>query len=303
MTRIADSTATNQLLANYLGIQKSIATAQQQLTSGKISDDFRGVSDRVDLLMSAKSAVARAESNRDSAVELSSRLALQDLHLSAFAEAAKDLRINITESIANDFGTSIPPDLDSFVRMASSALNATFDGRYIFGGTRTDVPPVTVTGLADLAALPLVSDAFANNNIKQAVRLDEGAAPFEYSHLASDVATTLFTSIRAINALGPFTDDLTAAQRTGLETELQNIITAVESANAVVSSNGILQNEAELALNRNTELRDFMRGIVSDIEDADPAEVITRLNADQATAEASARILSDLTRFSLLNFI
>ncbi len=302
MTRIADAAAQNMLLQNFLSTQRSMFDTQMQITTGKVSPDFKGLSDRVDVLMSSKAALSKSERYESITRELQSKLDLQNLHLETFAQAGKELRVSLTEALANDSGITVDNVLDSFVSMAVAAMNTTFDGRYIFGGTRVDTPPVNIQTVADLVAAPTVADVFDNNQIKPSVRIDE-AQLVEYGFLAEDVATDLFTSIRTIEALGPFAEQLTAAQEAGIQAELQNVIAAVEAANAMVAENGVLMRDAETVLDRHVVQRDYMRAVIGDIEDADQAEAITRLNQDQVTSQASARVLADVTQLSLLNFI
>ena len=302
MTRIADVSANQILLGNFKDLQRSVLESQRQISTGKVSPDFKGLASQVDLLLTSKSAAARSERFQNLAEEISSRLELQNLHLTTVADAAKDLRTNVMESLANDSGLVFQDVLDGFVRIASAAMNATFDGRYIFAGTNNEQPPVNIDSLAGLTAAAMVSDVFDNNQIKPSVRID-AAEKIDYGFLASDVLTGVFTSIRTLDALGPFTENLTPAQEAGIRAEIANIITATEAINNEVARNGIMQRETEDAITRHTEQRNFMLAVISDIEDADPAEAITKLNLDQTTAEATARVLADLTRISLLNFI
>lgn len=302
MTRIADVSANQILLSNYKELQRSVLESQRQISTGKASPDFKGLSDKVDLLLTSKSAAAKSERFESLAKEVASRLDLQDLHLTTIANAAKDLRASITESLANDSGLVLTEQLDGFVRIAAAAANATFDGRYIFGGTNNEQPPVNIDSLAGLVGAAAVGDVFDNNQIKQSVRID-ASEKIEYGFLASDLLTDVFTAVRAIDALGPFAEHLTPAQEAGIQAEIANLISATEAINSQVARNGILQNETEEAIARHSDQRVFLLGVISDIEDADPAEAISKLNLDQTTAEATARVLADLTRISLLNFI
>jgi flagellar hook-associated protein 3 FlgL len=197
--------------------------------------------------------------------------------------------------------------VDGIFRMAVNILNSRIDGRYIYGGTRTDVPPVNVDTLAELLAAPAVADVFDNNQTKPAMQIDEGET-MEFGVLASDLGTQLFTAIRNIaqfhaGAGGPFDDDLTAAQRTFLEGELPNIIAAAEGLTLEAAKNGVHQNEVTDALERHDASKVVIKSMISDIEDVDMAEAITRLNQNQVAAQATAKLLAELNQLTLLNFL
>ena len=63
------------------------------------------------------------------------------------------------------------------------------------------------------------------------------------------------------------------------------------------------QGQAADAVQRNQQRRDLAEIVASEIEDADIAEVVARLNQDQIAIQASAQALAQATQLSLLNYI
>ena len=47
----------------------------------------------------------------------------------------------------------------------------------------------------------------------------------------------------------------------------------------------------------------YFAKFIGDIEDVDLAEALTRLNQDQAAAEAAGRMIAQINQMSLLNFM
>jgi flagellar hook-associated protein 3 FlgL len=60
---------------------------------------------------------------------------------------------------------------------------------------------------------------------------------------------------------------------------------------------------ADELLEEHQEQETFMLNFISDIEDVNMAEAITRVNNDQTALEVSYKLTSELSRLSLLNFI
>ena len=302
MTRVADLTSHQSMLFEFLRAQRDIFETQRQIATGEKARDYASLGDDIGLLVTSKAAMANAEAFRDTATQLQTRLNLQDLQLGAFAESANELRRIITEAVANDSGLVLRDQIDSVVSSASAALNAEIDGAHIFAGTRTDTQPVTISTLAELVAAPTVADVFQNNDVKPAARIDESET-IEYGQLASDLATDLFTAIRTIAALGPFSENLTDAQRSALTAEISNLEAIGDAANADHASNGVYFQEVEDAIDRNVRRRDYMAGVISDIQDVDLAEAATRLSQDQAAIEAAAKVLAEMQQMTILDFI
>ncbi len=307
MTRIATNISNQSALAELLRNQRDLVTAQNQLASGKKATDLKGLAKEAASLTSAQALKSRNEGFTQAAKEVSGRLATQDLALNEAAGAAADLRQALTDALALDNGNSIMQQLGAVFDRATNALNQKFAGRSLFGGTRTDVNPVNIATLNDLAAAPTIASIFSNTQVKPTARVEDGP-PFEVGFLADKVGTELFTVIRDIKAFndgasGPFGTSLTAAQKTFLQTTLASVITANDNLNIEVSKNGLLQNRVSAAQDRSEGQQNLLVGIIGDLQDADLAQTATRLQQAQTAVEASARTFSLLSQLSLLNFL
>ena len=101
-----------------------------------------------------------------------SGLDLQNTHMEELADVVGDLKQTVLDAIANNGGLALKSEMDGAVKRMVSILNTQVDGKYIYGGTRRDVPPVTVQSLTDLLALPATADAFQNNAVAQSAKID-----------------------------------------------------------------------------------------------------------------------------------
>ncbi len=307
MTRIATNISNQVSLSELLRNQSQLLEAQKQVASGKISSDLKGLAPQLGALSAAHALTARNEGYIEAGKAISGRLATQDLALNEIAGAGDDLRQAVIDAIGLDSGTTLVQQLEAVFDRALNALNQTYSGRPLFGGSKVDTPPVNIKTLNDLSPTVVIADIFDNTKVKASARVDEGQ-PIKIGFLADDVGTNLLTVIKSIKdfndgASGPFGAQLTAAQKTFLQGTLAGITSASNGLNAVVGKNGLLQTRVENAQARAEDQQLLLRQVVGDIEDADLAQAATRLTQAQTAVEASARTFSLLSNLSLLNFL
>ncbi len=308
MTRVTDFARSQALLAQLQSIQQRSFVTEQQVSTGKKAQTFRDLSQDTGVLLSAKALEARTQQFMKTGQQVLGRLELQNVQLESLAGAADDLRQKVLSAVSIEKGIGFMAEVSQIFETAVGILNSKVDGKYIYGGTRTDVPPVNVTTLSDLVAAPSGASVFVNNSLKQSVRLDESQV-VEFGVLASDIGTDLMEAIKRIAdydanpATGPFQNTLTAAQRDFLQNEVANLAQIADDLINVVAENGSKHQQVQDALDRHDATNLYIQKFISDIEDVDIAEAITRLNQDQAAMEASLRLISTLNRLSLLDFL
>ena len=315
-TRVGSLGQGQLLLDQLLQQQNSLAVVQQQLSTGHKADDLKGIARDASSLLSTKTLVSRAQQFIENNKQLGLKLSSYDSALQGVSSVAQDLRDSVLQAINLNSGTGLIEKVKNILGETLDQLNKQVNGEYIFGGTRTDQPPVTVTTAAGLIALPEPpTAAFANNQLKPQVKIDDNITVV-YGQLADAVGAPLMHAIQRIlqfdagtvpsGATGPagtFGSTLTAAQRDYLLGEVTNLNTVSQDLNEVTAQNGVHQAELTKVQDRkNTEVN-VLNGFISDIQDVDTAGAITKLNQDQLALQASYSVLSQLNKLSLLNFL
>ncbi len=317
MTRIGTFGQTEALLNNLMQNQSRVQTGQRQVTSGQKSDQYKGIARDVAVLMSTKSAITRNETQTRANTELTLRLEHYDTTVRAVADVAAQLRQEVFGALAGDSATGLMDDLDNLLGRGISLLNSRVNGRYVFSGTRTDTQPVNISNRSDLLGLTATADAFDNNQIKAKAKIDQ-TQTVEFGILADDIGEPLFEAFRRLmqfNAgtlpsgagayapAGTFSSPLTDNQRQFLMNELSRLETVSAGLNTAAAQNGINMNTVEKVQERMVSEKTFLREFASDIEDVDMAEAISRLQQDQLAVEASYRVVGNLNRLTLMDFI
>lgn len=307
MTRVSSFGHNQVMLSQLLNNQSKLFDAQNQVNTGKKTDEFRGLTREAETLLGAKSLKSRTESYMNTLADVQRKLDTNDIYLESVAGAAGDLKQVMVEALGGDQAMSFTESLEQAVSMVLSSLNANVSGTYIFSGQRTDTKPVTADNLTDLVAAPDVASLFQNDDKALRSRVSDNV-DIEHGILASDVAEDLLGVLKSIGdfdtgPFGPLDGPLTDAQRTFLETQTTALTAAMDTVQAQISRNGLRQQRAESLQQETVGNRDFLEVFISDIEDVDLAEAITRVNNDQTALEASYRVVSQLSRLSLMNFL
>jgi len=306
MTRVSSFGHNQAMINGLLRNQQQLMETQQQINTGKKANDYAGLSREVSPLIGAQTEKARTDQYIAAVEEVTGKLDFNDLHLTRMYDETKSLRSTILDGMAAGEFSAFDEKLQQTFESVISALNAKVGGDFLFGGTRSDTKPVTINSLSDLIALPNASDAFQNGRIKPSAKVDDGVT-VEYGMLAEEIGTDVLASLKRIadyqDTNGPIEGKLTAAERSFLETELGNIKSALEGLTSKTVENGIRTNQVKEIQGRHESAETFLKTFISDIEDVDIAEAISRLKQNQVALEGSLRVMSQLSRVSLLDYI
>lgn len=307
MTRVSTVGQNQLLLVDLLRTQERLVDTQKQITSGRKASDYKTMAPDVSTLMGTKNILARTEQYINSNNELGRTLEVQNAAMQGLVDISSELRELVIGAIDTTSGLALRTRIDDLFTTAVSLLNTQEGGRYIFGGTRTDTAPIQTTTPTGLEGLGAGNEllAFANNSLKSQSKVDDNLT-LTHGVLATDIAEDLFEIMQDLmiyETANGFSNPLTDAQQTFLIGKIPDLNTAFETLNASQAKNGSIQTTLEGVQQRHEEDRTFLMGFVSDIEDVDLAEAITRLNQQQLALEASFEVFSTLNRITLLDFI
>jgi len=302
--RISTAAVQQSALMDLMRAQRDLAESGAQVSSGKKGPDFKTYGFQAETITATRAAKARAESYASSLSRLEDRLAVQDIALEELSDVATELRTTLTTTD----GTFMLNDVQALFERAKQALNTrSANGGFVFGGTRSDAEPFTADTLADLTAAPSAASLFENSSRIPSVRTDD-ATTLEIGFLADDVGAQLMESIRQVALFdagpnGPFAGQVSPAQQTFLQNEIQNVITAFDRINERQAENGALQKSIETRV-RGYELEaDFFETVIADIEEVDVAEAATRFQQAQTAVQVSAQTFAILSETSILPFL
>jgi flagellar hook-associated protein 3 FlgL len=287
-------------------LQNQLVDLQRQVGSEHKAADLKGYGANSARIISANGMIAQANANAGAAQNLGARFDMVDSALNSTADASESLRLSILSAIGNDDGRFITDALQTAFDKARTALNTSYEGEALFAGERVGAQPIGVATLTDLAAAPSVGAIFDEAARPKTVDLGDG--PIQVSEKASDVSTGLFTAMKDLKALidangGTLPQPLTSAQKTTLQGLVTSLASARQTLLVAQGQNGETQKRVEADAARLSTHADALEKTVSDVRDADLAEVATRITAIQVQYEALAKTYSNLSQLSLLNYL
>jgi len=306
--RVATNTQSQFLLNQIMQATNRMNTSQQQVASGKVSNNYAGIGGKTGALEAARASAARADAYQSNTQSALNQVDLQDTQLTQLSSVAQSLQQAISEAVGNNDATGLMNNVQSIFDQVSQVLNAKdANGNYLFGGDKDDVPPFNVTSLSQLAGLANTSDAFSNGTQKKSVMVADGQ-PEQIGVLASDIGTQVVQVLKDLATFqaspnGNFSGTLTDAQSTFLGSEMPVSKAASVSVNSATAANGYTYNRLKDAADQQTALSTLYKGFVSNIEDVDMPTAVSQLNMDQTALQAAMQVTAQLGQISLLNYL
>ena len=303
--RIGTAATAQLMLAQIQKAQVAVDTANRQVVTGKVSDTYSGYGDKTAVMEAARSAAAHADANVATAQQASSRLDLQDVQLSQLGDLADEVRQTLTKAAADQDATSLMTQMQGFFNQAVDILTTKDSNGYIFAGDNNQQPPVTIASLSDLAALGSPALAFDNGTAKTTVRIGDSQT-VQVGILASDLGTQLFSLFQQVAQFDsgtPFDAKTNPAQQSFLESTIPTSTNVTQDINRQSAANGINYQMVQNTMTRLQATSGVYKGFVSNIENVDITEALSRLNQNQIALQASFQLTSTLNKLSLLDYL
>lgn len=294
------ATFTNTL-RNINMVQTSVFDAQNQLSSGLKTDNFSGLSGEVEqfvfLEARIKKVVAYQENN---AVNLS-RLETTKKSLQQMTEIVDQMEnlmvLRRNEALENDI--AFTQQLNSQIRSLASELNTTFEGKFLFAGTRTNVNPVIIDPQVPRSVtLGTPDDGYyqgskedvvlrADDNVDIRARVRADAEGFQ------DVFAAAFLALEAHE----LDDDQMITDAVDLvQVGLEKIISLEASVNAdIIAITQISERQNSLQL--------YWQGVTEQVSKTDILGVSTKLALDQTVLQATFQAFAGINELRLADFL
>lgn len=307
VARVTTSGNYAAVLSNLLAAQERQQAAGTKVATQKNGQNLKDYAKSSELLTAMRTVQTRVSAFQDQNKLLADKLTTQDTGLVRVADAATDVRQIMADAIASGRADTLVEDIQAQLRNAAEGMNARYNGKYLFAGGQVDTRPVTVTNLAELTAGPPISSFFQNDQFQVTAKLDE-ATTINTGLLANNIGTAMMTAFQSFQAFnegpnGPFTGQLTDAQRTFLEGQLSTWDTVRTDVTNMAAYNGTNQKRVETVGDDLTSRGNSLAGMMSDITDADMGQAVSELETAQLAVQSAAFVFQALKESSLLNVL
>lgn len=309
--RVATNNQTSYMLSQIAKANVNLTQSENQVASGKVSQDYAGIGNKTAALEAARAASDRAAAYKTNTQLAVTQTDLQDAQLTTLSGLAQQLQQAILSASSLADGTGLMETAKGIFDQATSILNSTdASGNFLYAGEKSDQKPFTATSLSDLAPPATVSSFFQDGTVKKSVAVGDDQTQ-QIGVLASDIGTNLMNALQALyqedapgGVTGALSGTLSTTQISDLSTTLSTAAnTAYKGLITATALNGDTYNTLNSAVTSQQSLQNLYTGFVSNIEDADMATALTKLSNDQTALQAVLTVTSKLNDLSLLNYL
>lgn len=291
MSRITNKMMTNNYLSDMQINLKSLSKVQNQMSSGKTinkGSDDPSVAARLTQLNSEISANKQYNSN---ITDTTNWLDTTDTALSEAGNVLSRIRELMVKAGNGAYDTderkAIKKEAIADVQQLTQTLNTSFDGSYIFGGTKSTSKPVTVDSNGN------ISYADKDGNSLSYTVTTNTTSTFPVNTVLND-SKSINDRITYLNSI-PSSDPGYGTAQTEITTLTPMLVPMTQIGSDLISqiSDGVTVNYNKTAtgilefhdntLNKDIDTKDVLSKIISDMGKA-AKEVSTTTDAEQATA-------------------
>jgi len=306
-TRITSSMTTRSVLSDLNRIAAQQDLTRRQMSSGKAitkpSDDPYGAA----RAMSLRTDLAGVKQHQRNVDEAQSWMSVTSTTLSSItdlAQKARELTVQgATDTLSQSGRDAIADQIDQLIAGMKQEGNATYDGRYVLGGSRTNTPPYDST-LTKTDPSVTTNDSYSGDAASQLREIGPGVTLAVNVH-GDEVLGGASGSTG--NLLGVLRDVATHL-RSGDTAELgggdiKAVSDQIDNLLAVQARVGAGMNRLDTASSRLAQIEESTTSMLSNTEDADMAEVITNYSTQQAVYQSALNAGARIVQTSLLDFL
>ncbi|MDX6751630.1 hypothetical protein SH611_17630 [Geminicoccaceae bacterium 1502E] len=295
--RIADFAHGQRTARDLAGLQERVRTTQIEIASGRRAAPFATAPGEAGAFLRVRDERALTADIAGQNERMVGRLRVMDDAIGRLAGIAEQLQGLLLQRLDDSTGGSMPlaATLDGMLAEATGALNQRFEGAYLFGGSRSERPPV------ELPAPPLTSPDpalyYQGDGVRLTLRAETGV---ELSYGVTADERPFAELLAAMGRAG-------AAHESGDRAGLQGALDLARSAlDGILDRRGALAAttaEVEAIAIGQRDLLPAMDEYLARLAEVDPAEAMTRLAADMTSLEAAYLASSRTARLSLADYL
>lgn len=307
VTRVSTTGNYASILSNLMSAQLRQFDANERVSSQKNGNDLKDYAKKAETLAAMRVVDRRTKAYQDQNGLIADKLTNQDQALNQVTDAAAQIRQTIADALATDRADTLMTDLNGLFKNAVQGMNTSYDGKYLFAGGQINTQPVTATSMADLTAGPAIATFFHNDDFKAQAKVDDSTT-VTTGVLADDLGTNMMNALKTIQTFqegagGPFTGQLTDAQRTFLQNQLATWDQVHTGVINVTAQNGMNQQRLDAVGQDLTTRQNTLDQMMGNITDADVAKASADLQMAQLSFQAAAQVFQTLKDTSLLNLL
>lgn len=301
MMRVATFPLSDQMIAAALRTQSVMANAQIQEASGVTSTDYGGLGQASGQVINLQISVSRAQSYIDTATSTDNKVQVMYSTVTSIADLLSQFRATLTaaSNSVNTDSTTLTETSQQILQEMASLLNTQYGGEYLFGGARTNQPPVDVSAAAYPAA---TSPSSANTSYYQGDSQIASARVSDSEVVSYGITADNSAFEQGLRALNLVANNSPLSSDT-LTEALNLTVSAISATSTVQAGLGLASSALQDASTSQSDYQSFAKTLGSDLTGVDVAAVTAQLSTYQAQLSASYAAISKIQSLSLVSYL
>jgi flagellar hook-associated protein 3 FlgL len=220
------------------------------------------------------------------------------------AQKARELTVQgATDTLSQSGRDAIADQIDQLIAGMKQEGNATYDGRYVLGGSRTNTPPYDST-LTKTDPSVTTNDAYSGDAASQLREIGPGVTIAVNVHGDEVLGGASGSSGNLLGVLRDIATHLRSGDTAALGGgDIKAVSDQIDNLLAVQARVGAGMNRLDTASSRLAQIEESTTSMLSNTEDADMAEVITNYSTQQAVYQSALNAGARIVQTSLLDFL
>lgn len=281
-------------------VEVNIADLQQQLSSGQKAQDFAGLGgSQSEQFLLLENKLAKTDNYVNNNQIVQTRITSTDNVLEQVIETASNLRNMISQRRNVSSNTAAFPDaIKGAWQSLVSQLNSNLEGRYLFGGTRTDTPPVSADQFPTLKVDGVPDDGYYQGSKQDVTVRADDTTEINYNVRADDEGIQqIFAGLAMAQKGSDNNSDEDLAKAYDLVSQgLEGVI----STRSIVNQNKVSIDDINT---RHQSIKLYFQGVKEEIGNADLVSVSTQVAINQGILQASFQAFAKINSLKLSDFL
>lgn len=295
--RIGDFAQSARMTTNLLQTQTRTRMTQAQISSGKVSDNFQDLAPKVERLLDVERTLGQNRQFQDNIAFADQKLTQMEGAMSGLVDLATRAKELTIQRINDPNAPGLTgPEFEHLLDQAVSILNDDMDGHFLFGGSQTGRRPVELDPTFTDFGNPDTS-YYQGDDLVLTARIDVDIEVATTMSADREGFQALIGGLRGLIEGDVLDDDALLNDSLGLINDSLSKIADYQAELGVRQTQLTRVNEGHL------DAEIYLESRISEIEDVDVTEAITRLAQDQVVLESAMATIARLNQLSLVNFL
>ncbi len=288
-------------------VQGSLAKTQEQLSTGKQITKPSDAPDKASLVTRLESEIARQKSYQGNIKSIEIRLKAEETALNSTSDVMFRMKELAVQAANDTLGAADRKTISLEMtelrnQMLSLANSQDSNGNYLFAGSRVSQMPFSPDAKGVLVykgdQARMVVGVGDNRRMNQNIPGSDA-----FTNVVRDDGKGGRIGIGFFQSLGDLIDAVKGSNRVAIQRGISEIDSLQQGLSDATAQVGTDLNVVDSQNNVLDEITLRLKTTMSDIQDLDYTEAITKMNKDQLALEAAQSSFAKISKLSLFNYI